>query len=258
MGKNNMEETKNPIQVADRIFQTIEALAQSGPVGLLELSKDLNLNKSTVHRILNSLIYMGYVKQDVSTSKYSLTFKIWDIANQVLTKIDMVNIVKPYLRHLVEITGETVHLVQMDGTNAVYIDKVESYNNSVRMVSQVGKSIPLYCSGVGKAMLAEMKPESVKQIWDTSEIYKFTNHTITNYSILCERLEEVRKNGYALDDEENELGVRCIATSIKDHTGKARYAFSISAPSSRMNDKTIKNLAKKVLETRRQIESEWS
>lgn len=258
MDKNHITETKNPIQVADRIFQTVEILAQSGPIGLLELSKELDLNKSTVHRILNSLIYMGYAKQDENTLKYSLTFKIWDIANQVLTKIDIINVVKPYLKHLVELTGETVHLVQVDGINAVYIDKVESYRNSVRMVSKVGKSIPLYCSGVGKALLAEMKPDVVKRIWDNSEIYKFTAHTITDYSSLCERLQEVRKKGYSLDDEENELGVRCIATCIKDYTGKPKYAFSISAPISRMDDISIKELANKVLSTRKQIESEWS
>lgn len=258
MDKKNTTERKNPIQVADRIFQTIEALAQYGSIGLLELSKELDLNKSTVHRILNSLIFMGYAKQDDSTLKYSLTFKIWDIANQVLSKIDVVNIVKPYLRNLVELSGETVHLVQIDGINAVYIDKVESYNNSIRMVSKIGKSIPLYCSGVGKALLAEMSPDDVKKIWNNSSIHKFTTHTITNFSAFCDCLDKVKLNGYALDDEENELGVRCIATCIKDHTGRPKYAFSISAPASRMDDNSIEKLADKVLNTRKQIESEWS
>ena len=134
---------KNPIQVSDRIFRTIELLARSGPSGLLDISNELELNKSTVHRILNSLICMDYVKQDPDTSKYSLTFKICSLSNQVLSHNSLIDIARPYIQDLAEQTGETVHLVQMEGINAVYIDKVEAPHNSVRMVSMVGKTIPL-------------------------------------------------------------------------------------------------------------------
>jgi DNA-binding IclR family transcriptional regulator len=251
MGENN------PIQVADRIFLVIETLAFTGPMGLLELSKHLELNKSTVHRLLSSLIYMGYVKQDLDTGKYSLSFKIWEIANQVLTKIDIVDIAKPHLKKLVEKTGETVHLVQIDGTKAVYIDKVESYNNSVRMVSKVGKSIPLYCSAVGKALLAEMDDNAVKKMWDNSEIEKLTNHTIVDFTAFKKHLSTIYNNGFSLDDEENELGVRCIAVCLKDYRGKAKYAISLSAPVNRMNNKRIKELSKYILETKTQLMEEW-
>lgn len=249
---------KNPIQVADRLFQTMEVLAESGPTGLMELASTLSLNKSTAHRILNSLIYMGYVKQNPDTSKYSLTFKIWDLANQLLTQNNIVDLARPHLKELVAQCGETVHLVQIDGLNAVYIDKVESYSNSVRMVSKVGKSIPLYCSGVGKALLAEMSSEEVKTIWDNSQIEELTPHTITSYDELQQRLKLVRKQGYALDDEENELGVRCIAACIKDYKGTPKYAFSISAPANRMTDDKIKELAKEVLLAQKKLEAEWN
>ncbi|MEG1846953.1 MAG: IclR family transcriptional regulator [Lachnospiraceae bacterium] len=252
-----MTDSKNPIQVADRIFRTIELLAQTGPMGLLDLSHAAELNKSTMHRILLSLISMGYVKQDPVSLHYSLTFKVWDIANQMLTKIDILEIARPYLKHLVEITGETVHLVQRDGIHAVYIDKVESYTNSVRMVSTIGKSVPLYCSGVGKALLAEMEPAAVKTIWNNSKIEKLTAHTITDYQTLTKRLVQVRERGYALDEEENELGVRCIAVSIRDYTGQSDYAFSISAPSSRMSEHTIQELAVQILAVRKQLENSW-
>ena len=156
-------EEKNPIQVSERIFHTIECLARTGPIGLLELSKELNLNKSTVHRILNSLICMEYAKQDAETLKYSLTFKFCGIANQILAQNNIIDLIRPYIKELAEQTNETVHLVQLDGLNAVYIDKVEASHNSVRLISMVGKSIPLYCSGVGKALLADMKDEKVKE-----------------------------------------------------------------------------------------------
>ena len=114
-------EEKNPIQVSERIFHTIECLARTGPIGLLELSKELNLNKSTVHRILNSLICMEYAKQDAETLKYSLTFKFCGIANQILAQNNIIDLIRPYIKELAEQTNETVHLVQLDGLNAVYI-----------------------------------------------------------------------------------------------------------------------------------------
>lgn len=249
---------KNPIQVADRIFDVIESLSANGPTGLMELSTSLSLNKSTVHRILNSLIYMGYVKQDPSSAKYSLTFKIWEIASQLLTQIDIVDIAKPHLKDLVKQTGETVHLVQIDGLRAIYIDKVESYNNSVRLVSKVGKSIPLYCSGVGKALLSQMSEQEVQKIWESSTIQPLTNHTNVDYDKFLLKLEECRTKGYALDDEENEIGVRCIAACIKDYKGKPKYAFSISAPAGRMSDERIVELAKSVLDTKAKLEAEWN
>lgn len=247
------EKSKNPIQVADRIFLVMEMLAQNGPMGLMELSNALKLHKSTVHRLLNSLIYMGYVRQDEENNRYSLTFKIVRLAGQMLDKIDILSLVHPYLKKLRTLTGETVHFVQMDGTHAVYIAKEESQSNSIRMVSRVGSRIPLYRSGVGKAMLAMMDEEQVRQIWLNSSIEPVTKNTIVTLDHLLQVLETIRQNGYALDDEENEVGVRCIAAAIPDYRGAAAYAFSISAPVSRMTDERIRELAGYVLETQREL-----
>ena len=246
-------EEKNPIQVADRIFQVIEELASAGPCRLTELSDHLGLNKSTVHRILNSLIYMGYVTQDSFTSQYSLSFRICELSNQIMTKLDVVDRIRPYLKELVSKTGETVHLVQVDGTKAVYIDKVESYTNSVRMVSKVGKSIPLYRSAVGKAILAELKDSEIKTIWDQSEIRQVTPHTVVAYDKFLELIENIRKHGFATDDEENELGVRCVAVALPDYQKNPKYAISISAPSTRMNEKRVRELAGHLLELKKEI-----
>lgn len=246
---------KNPIQVSERIFHTIECLAASGPTGLLELSGELALNKTTVHRILNSLICMDYVKQDPETLKYSLTFKFCGIANQILSQNSFIALAHPHIKALAEQTGETVHLVQLEGSHAVYIDKVESQNN-VRLVSMVGKSIPLYCSGVGKALLADMTDERIRAIWENSEIRRFTEHTITDYAALCEAIARIRECGYAYDDEENELGVRCIAVSLKDFYGKPAYAVSISSPIGRLDDDRVKLFQELILETKKNIQEE--
>lgn len=250
----NTIESKNPIQVADRLFLVLETLAQEGAMGLLELSTQLELNKSTVHRILNSLIYMGYVKQDSETSKYRLSMKIWQTANQLLNTIDIVEIARPYLKELVANIGETVHLVELDDIQAIYIDKVESYSNTIRMASNVGKSIPLYCSGVGKAMLAYMDDNEIGTIWHASNIEAHTEHTITDFPSFMEEIQLIRKLGYALDNEENEKGVRCLAVSLSSNTHASRYAFSISAPISRMSDERILNLAQDVLVTKQKMQ----
>ncbi len=244
---------KNPIQVADRLFHALELLADTGSIGLMDLSTTLGLNKSTAHRVLNSLIYMGYARQNEADGKYEPTFKIVDMANKIMSKVDVVQTVRPYLRHLMEMTGETVHLVERDGLDAVYIDKVESFNNGIQMVSRIGSRIPLYCSGVGKAMVAQMDAWEADEIWNSSRIERLTPFTITDYDAFQKALAQTRERGYALDNEENETGVRCIACSLKDYLGKVKYAFSISAPVSRMDDDRIRILAGYVLESKEKM-----
>lgn len=250
-----MEETgKNPIQVAERLFQVIECLAENGPMGIMELSAALGFHKSTTHRLVTSLQYMGYIRQDEESLKYALSLKILEIGSKILEQTNMASLIHPSLKKLSEQTGETVHLVRREGTEAVYIDKVESNVNSIRMVSRVGSRIPLYCSGVGKALLAELPDAEVTEIWNSSEIVSLTPYTLVKLPDLMKKIEEVRKIGYALDDEENEEGVRCIAVSIPDYHKKPVYALSISAPVSRMTDARIAELAEDVLAFKKELE----
>ena len=136
----------------------------------------------------------------------------------------------------------------------MYIDKVESNVSSIRMVSRVGSRIPLYCSGVGKALLAELPDSEIREIWNSSEIVSLTPYTVTKFQDLMERIGTVRKVGYAMDDEENEEGVRCIAVSIPDYHKEPVYALSISAPVSRMTDARITELAVDVLAFKKELE----
>ena len=246
-------EDKNPIQVADRLFGALELLAENGDAGVMEVSTALGLNKSTAHRVLNSLIYMGYARQNEETGRYEPSLKVVDLANQVMKHVDIVQVVRPYLRKLMELTDETVHFVERDGTDAVCIDKVESYRNGIQMVSRIGSRIPLYCSGVGKAIAAELDEHEVEEIWNRSRILPLTPYTITDFEAFRRELSEIRERGYALDNEENENGVRCIAVSLKDYTGRVKYAFSISAPVSRMDNERIRQLAGYVLEIKDQV-----
>lgn len=246
---------KNPIQVAEKIFGVIECMSGSGPMGLMEISNAMNLNKTTVHRILNSLICMDYVHQDPETSKYTLSFKFCNISSQILSQNSIIDFARPYLKELSNITGETVHLVEIDGINAVYIDKVDSAVNSVRLVSKVGKSIPLYCSGVGKALLAEMSNEEIASIWNRSELKQYTEHTILDYEEFLQLIAQIRKQGYAMDNEEIELGVRCVAMAIPDYHSKIKYAISVSAPKDRMTDERVESIVHTLFEIRGKVQN---
>ncbi len=256
MLEDNSNSIKNPVQSAERIFRVMETLAETGPMGLMDLSARLNLHKSTVHRLLLSLTYMGYVEQE-DTGKYKLTFKIVELSEKILSKVDIALVVHPLLAGLANDCRETVHFVQRRGTDAFYLDKVAPLypqESAIRMASQVGLARPLYCSAVGKAILAEMSEEEVEYIWKNSLIEKKTEHTITTLSSLKKELNRIREKGFALDNEENEIGVRCIAACVRNHNGQPNNAFSISAPAGRMTDDRIVELAKDVLKTKDAIQ----
>ncbi len=250
------KETKNPVQSAERIFQVMEMLADNGEMGLMEISAALGLHKSTVHRLLMSLIYMGYAKQDEVTQKYMLSYKVVNMAGKILDRMDILQIAKPYMERLSDLSGEAVHLVQRDGNNILYIYKIEAKVGTIRMVSHVGMIHPMYCSGVGKAIMAALPENEVEQIWNDSVIEKKTDKTITDYAQLQEVLEEIRFNGYALDDEENEKGVRCIAACLRGYQNEIKYAFSISGPTSRMTRDRVKELSVDVLKVQEELSRE--
>ncbi len=250
------KEAKNPVQSAERIFQVLEMLADNGEMGLMEISSTLGLHKSTVHRLLMSLIYMGYAKQDEATQKYMLTYKLVNMAGKILDRTDILQIARPYMERLSDISGETVHLVQREGNHILYIHKIEAKVGSIRMVSHVGMVHPMYCSGVGKAIMATLPEKEVKQIWNESVIEKKTDKTIIRFEEMLKTLEEVRKCGYALDDEENEEGVRCIAASLRGYGKTVKYAFSISGPVSRMTKERVEELSVDVKRVQAELSKE--
>lgn len=250
------KETKNPVQSAERIFLVMEMLADNGEMGLMEISAALGLHKSTVHRLLMSLIYMGYAKQDETSQKYMLSYKIVSMAGKLLDRMDIMQVAKPYLERLSDLSGEAVHLVAREDNNILYIYKIEAKVGTIRMVSHVGMVHPMYCSGVGKAIMATLPEKELRQIWNESVIEKKTDKTIVDYEEMLRVLEEVKRNGYALDDEENEKGVRCIAACLKSYQNEVKYAFSISGPTSRMTRERVKELSVDVKKVQEELSRE--
>ncbi|WML36718.1 IclR family transcriptional regulator [Clostridium sp. OS1-26] len=236
------------VQSVERSLSILEALSDyEDGLGITEISEKVGLHKSTVHRLLSTLIQKGYVEQSEETNKYKLTLKLFELGSKKIGKIDVVNVAKPYLRDLMKMTNEVVHLVIRDGNEIVYVDKVES-ESTIRMYSRIGKRSPIYCTAVGKAMLSYMTDEQVEQIWNQSDIKKFTEKTITNLEEFKEHLKIVREKGYAIDEQENEIGIRCVGAAILNYKGEVCGAISISGSTISFTEDKIDNFAKVLIE----------
>lgn len=232
---------KSGVQSVERIFHLIESLAaHPAGAGLQRLAQDTDLAKSTVHRLLASLVSLGYAAQD-ENGRYRLTLKMFELSSGIVNSMDIMDVAKVHLERLAQRTGEAVHLVIRDGQDIVYIYKTES--GPMRMSSRVGLRSPLYCTGVGKAILATLPADEVTNIWQHTTPQKLTTHTIVEFDALQAQLAEVRTNGYAIDDEENELGVRCVAVAIPGVGGRADSAFSISGLAPYMTPERIRRIA---------------
>lgn len=243
---------KSGVQSVARIFELIEVLAaHPSGAGLQQLAGEAKLAKSTAHRLLGSLVSLGYAMQDSETGKYRLTLKMFEISSGIVNSMDVMSVAKIHLERLAQRTGEAVHLVIRDAQDIVYIYKTES--GPMRMSSRVGLRSPLYCTGVGKAILATLTDREVENIWKNSTPQKLTGRTVTDLEALKEQLREVRACGYAIDDEENELGIRCVALAIPGPGGRADSAFSISGLAPYMTPERIRRVAALALETRADI-----
>lgn len=256
MTRKRGDSLADTVQSIDRAMQLLEVLSQHVEgVGLLELSERVNLSKSTVHRLLSTLISNGYVKQHEGTGRYHLTMKMFILGSRPIEKLDVLKVSRPYLEKLRDLSGEVIHLVIMDGSEILYVDKVES-ENTVRMYSNIGKKGTLYSTSVGKAMLADLDDEEIRRIWNQIEITKKTDYTITDFPSFMEEIRDIREKGYAMDRQENELGVKCMGTSVLDYSSRPVAAFSISGPVQRMTDEKVEELSRHILDAKMGISQE--
>jgi IclR family acetate operon transcriptional repressor len=223
-----------------RGFRVLEALsARRGPVSLSELAREAEMSKSGMFRILATLIELGYVVQDRATSHYSLTDKILRVAQQLPTpQTDLRTIARPALESLQAATGEAVHLGIPVDDEFVYIDKIES-THSLRLVSSIGRRIPLHCTSLGKAYLAFRPEPEVVALLERIELSRHTPSTITEIPALLSELHRTHERGYSIDDEENEPGVRCVGVPILDAGGWAIGGMSVSGPTIRITRESV-------------------
>jgi len=216
-----------------------------------EISEKLGLSKSTVHGIIKTLEFRGYLQQNPDDLKYRLGMKLFELGNRVSQQFDLGKIARPVIKELVEKLKETVHLVMFERGEVIYIEKLDG-PHALRIYSQVGKRAPIHCTGVGKAILAFQTEKEQEQLL-AGELETFTEYTMTNKEEIKKQLESIRKQGYAIDDEEIELGLKCVAAPIFDHKGKAIGAISCAAPKMRINEQRLKTVIKGVKQAANQI-----
>ncbi len=237
------------LKALDKSLAILEILSQEGsPLSIAELSERLGIYPSTIHRILDTLRYWGYVEQDPVTQRYQLGLKVLELGTAKLQGMELVKEAAPYLKELRERSNETVHLAVLEEGEVLYLAKEESFQ-SIRMVSRVGRRLPAYCTGLGKVLLANLNEEEQKKIIEEKGLPRFTKNTITDKKKLREELSKVRHQGFAEDRGEHERDVHCLAAPIKDHRGEVMAAVSISLPAFRMNASKKRKLKETLIQT---------
>lgn len=211
-----------------------------------ELARQLTLDRSTTYRILLSLEKCGLVEKDKKTGEYSLGVAVFETGNTYLRRMDFIQISKPIMADLALKVQETVHLAVLSDTEIVYVDKVDS-PRTLGVMSKIGQRAPIYCTALGKVLLAFQPEHELSRIFDRIKFKSFTKKTITSKSELIKELKEIRKRGYALDQREYEEDVECIGAPIMDHLGNAVAAVSISGPQRKINTPQEKYFVSQVI-----------
>jgi DNA-binding IclR family transcriptional regulator len=240
-------------KTVEKSLQIIEIFRDaSRDLGITELARLVRINSSTVQRIVNTLAEHGYLQQNPADSAYRLGMKFLEISHVVLQRIDLRALARPVLEALRDTTGETVHMMVLNGDMGVYVLAVESRQSS-RVVSPVGSRDDLHSSAVGKALLAFLAEPQVDAVIARHGLRRKTRRTITEPGEFKRQLAVIRAVGYAVDDEEGEEGTRCVGAPIFDHTGRAVASISVAGPAQRMGRRRIRQLGPLVIRAARGI-----
>jgi len=236
-----------------RALNLLERLAES-PSGasLTDLSYQLGIPAATVHRMLNTFEEQGFVEQDLAQGLWFVGLKAFTVGNAFLNRRDFVSSSRSHMRNLVEQCGETANLGVIDDGEVVFVSQVES-PEVMRMIVRLGSRSPIHASGVGKALLAYLPEQRFAGILQQRGLARYTEKTIDNPTHLRGELDQIRQLGYALDDEEHAIGLRCVASAIFDQNGQALAAISLSGPKARVTDARLDELGIAVRKTADEI-----
>ena len=220
-------------------------------IGISNLARRLGLGKSTVHRLASTLVAAEFLERNPETGAYRLGLALFELGMLVRRKMSFVNEARPYLRALMERTGESVHLTVLDHRSVLYVNNLAS-PHAIRMQSNLGARVPAHCCSEGKVLLAHAAPETLEQLL-AAGLAPRTPKTIVRPQRLRDELALVRTRGFALDDEELEIGLRSAAAPIRDHRGDVIAAVSIAGPVQRVSKKTLQRFASEVVAAGRAV-----
>jgi DNA-binding IclR family transcriptional regulator len=239
-----------------KALDILECLASAKqPLSAQDVARLCGQSRPTAHRLLATLLARGYVKTVQDSAQYQLGSKIMSLSKDFLEHLDLPELARPSMRELSRITNETVHLGILDGAEMLYVAKVSS-PQSVRMDCTVGTRNPLHCTAMGKALIASLPPGELDTLLGQITLAPRTPNTITDRAALEQHLEMVRAQGFAIDDVENEEGIRCVGAPIFDHMGRVSAAISVSGPAYRLSNAQLEKLAGTVIKTSKDISSE--
>lgn len=226
---------RSGVQSLDRAFAILEAMADAGgAIGLSQLAAQAGLPLATIHRLVRTLVDLGYVRQEPSR-QYSLGPRLMRLVDRSTQRLG--SIAKPHMQRVVDALGESVNLAILDGDQVVYVAQAQPSQNFMRMFTEVGRRAEAHTTAVGKAMLATRPEAEVRELLGRTGMTRHTERTITDPEDFLEDLGSTRARGYALDDGEQELGVRCVAVAVPD--APRRMALSMSGPLPRMTEAVI-------------------
>ncbi|MGK3143775.1 glyoxylate bypass operon transcriptional repressor IclR [Pantoea sp. C2G6] len=248
------------VQSLTRGLTLLELIADShGSVALTELAQQAGLPNSTTHRLLTTMQQQGFVRQVGDLGLWTMGAHAFVVGSSFLQSRNLLALVHPVLRSLMEQSGETVNLAVLDLSDhqAVIIDQVQC-TQLMRMSAPIGGKLPMHASGAGKAFLAHLGDEQVTALLHQKGLHYYTPKTLMSPQSLKENLAQVRKAGFSFDDEEHALGLRCVAAPIYDEHGEAFAALSISGPIARMTDNRITELGALVIREARQVTLAYS
>lgn len=251
MKAHSAKAKKSPyrIQVLDRALAILDVLgSQRHESSLAQVSATVKLHKSTTHRLLIVLERHRLVAKNPETGRYRLGLKLFELGSKAIASKDLLQHSLPHLHRLVEETEETVHLCIVDEGEVLYVQKIEP-QRSVRMASSIGRRAPAHSTAVGKAILAELPDHEADAMILQHRLKSSTPNTITSAESLKAELCATRTRGYAIDDEENEEGVRCVGAAVRDHSGRPVAAISVSGPSFRITKESIPRIAQSLVKT---------
>ena len=237
------EEKESTVRALDKALTILDHLSHiQEEIDLANLSRQVKIPKSTLLRLLNTLKKHNLIEQNERTQKYQLGWALIYLGKIASRYYTLPNLVHPFLDQLAAKTGETASLVVLDNSHAVYIDQAVS-SSMIKGVPSVGSVVELHCTSAGKALLSAFTDEDLSHFVKVTPLDKKTEKTITNGAELIEEIRKARRLGYAIDDEETEVGGRCVAAPLFDQEGKAVAAISIIGPVSRIKKEDFGKLS---------------
>ena len=238
--KNGTPQASGGVQSLERALDILEVLGRSeGDLGVSEVGTAVGLANGTVHRLLSTLTNRGYARQNPLTRKYGLGLKAFALASSARESLGP--LARPFLEELTEVSRESSNLASLDKGSVVYIEQVPA-PRMVRMFTEPGNRVPAHATGTGKVLLAYQPPEVIDSVVRRAGLPRFTPHTMTDPERLKSELDDIRERGYALDSEEMEEGVRCLAAPVFSPDGQILVAMSISGPATRLGQDRLEEL----------------